>query len=46
MNLKGESKALREGEMVKVLDEIGVTIQVETEANKHYWIQKSNVISI
>jgi tetratricopeptide (TPR) repeat protein len=46
MNLKGESKALRVGEMVKVLDEIGVTIQIETEANKHYWIQKSNVIYI
>jgi len=28
------------------LEEIGVTIQIETEANKHYWIQKSNVIYI
>lgn len=46
MNLKGESKSLREGEIVQVLDEIGETIQVETEANKIYWIQKSNVIYI
>jgi tetratricopeptide (TPR) repeat protein len=46
VNLKGESKTLREGETVKVLDEVGETIQVETEANKNYWIQKSNVIYI
>ena len=46
MNLKGESKALRIGEMVKVLDEIGETIQVEAENSKHYWIQKSSIISI
>jgi tetratricopeptide (TPR) repeat protein len=46
MNLKGESKTIREGEMVKILEEIGETIQVETESNKNYWIQKSNVIFI
>ena len=46
VNLKGESKTLREGELVKILDEVGETIQVETEANKNYWIQKTNVIFI
>jgi hypothetical protein len=46
VNLKGESKTLREGEMVQILDEVGETIQVETEASKNYWIQKSNVIFI
>ncbi|MFN5848971.1 MAG: tetratricopeptide repeat protein [Chitinophagales bacterium] len=46
INLKGESKTLREGEIVQILDEVGETIQVETEANKIYWIQKSNVIYI
>lgn len=46
VNLKGESKILREGEIVQILDEVGEAIQVETEANKHYWIQKSNVIFI
>lgn len=46
VNLKGESKTLREGEMVKILDEVGETIQVEAEANKIFWIQKSNVIII
>lgn len=46
VNLKGESKTIREGEQVIVLDEVGEAIQVETEANKNYWIQKSNIISI
>jgi len=46
VNLKGESKTLREGEIVTVLDEVGETTQVETEANKIYWIQKSNIIHI
>lgn len=46
VNLKGESKTLREGEIVQILDEVGETIQVETEAGKNYWIQKSNVIFI
>lgn len=46
VNLKGESKTLREGELVYVLDEVGETIQVETESKKNYWIQKSNVIYI
>jgi len=46
MNLRGESKTLREGEMVKILDEIGEAIQVETETEKPYWTQKSNLIQI
>jgi len=46
VNLKGESKTLREGEIVYILDEVGEVIQVETEASKNYWIQKSNVIYI
>jgi tetratricopeptide (TPR) repeat protein len=46
VNLKGESKTIREGEIVQILDEVGETIQVETEASKIYWIQKSNMIFI
>ncbi len=46
VNLQGESKTLREGEMVRIIDRIGETIQVETEANKNFWIQHSTIISI
>lgn len=46
MNMKGESKTLREGEKVEILDAIGENVQVETEANKKYWIEKSSIIPI
>jgi hypothetical protein len=46
MNLKGNSKTIREGEIVEFKDQIGENIQVETESNKTLWIQKENVISI
>lgn len=46
MNLKGNSKTIREGEIVVLKDQIGDNIQVETESNKTLWIQKENVISI
>lgn len=43
MNMKGDSKLIREGEYVSIEDEIGEVIQVRTEAEKLYWVQSSQV---
>lgn len=41
-SMKGKSKPIHEGEKVEIVDEIGNTAQVKTEADTKYWIEKAN----
>lgn len=45
-SFKGKSKAINEGEKVEVLDEIGQNIEIKTEANLSFWIDKSVILPI
>lgn len=45
-SFKGKSKQINEGEKVEVLDGIGQNIEIKTEADLKFWIDKSVVLPI
>jgi tetratricopeptide (TPR) repeat protein len=45
-SFKGKSKQINEGEKVEVIDEIGQNIEIKTEADLKFWIEKSFILPI
>ncbi len=45
-SFKGKSKQINEGEKVEIVDEIGQNIEIKTEADLKFWIDKSVVYPI